>query len=71
MGVIDLADRLGTKKPLLRITQNEIAGRLGASREKVNGHLQAMKDVGAISLARGRITIDDLEMLKEMSGAEG
>jgi hypothetical protein len=29
-----------------------------------------MKDVGAISLARGRITVDDLETLKEMSGAD-
>jgi CRP-like cAMP-binding protein len=68
--LIDLADSQGAEKPVLKITQNEIAGRLGASREKVNGHLQAMKDVGAISLARGRITVDDLETLKEMSGAD-
>ena len=69
--LIDLANGQRAEKPVLRITQDEIAGRLGASREKVNGHLQAMKDVGAISLARGRIAIDDLEMLKEMSDAEG
>ncbi len=47
----------------LTMTQNELASRLGASREKVNGHLQAMQAAGAIRIARGRIAILDRRAL--------
>ncbi len=43
----------------LAMTQSELAARLGASREKVNGHLQILQSAGAIKLARGRIEIVD------------
>jgi CRP-like cAMP-binding protein len=50
-------------RPLLVMTQGELAGRLGASREKVNGHLQALQAAGAIRLGRGRIEVLDRRIL--------
>ncbi len=64
----DLADAEGADLPTLRITQSEIANRLGASREKVNGHLQAIQDEGAIRLARGRIEIRSRAILHRLRG---
>jgi CRP-like cAMP-binding protein len=56
------ADR-GAPPVSLVITQAEIAQRLGASREKVNVHLQDLKAAGAITLGRGRIVCVNLDRL--------
>lgn len=47
----------------INITQFEIADRLSATREKVNVHLQAIQNEGAIKIGRGKITICDIELL--------
>jgi CRP-like cAMP-binding protein len=49
----------GPPPVVLVLTQAEVAQRLGASREKVNAHLQDLKAAGAITLGRGRITCID------------
>lgn len=64
------ADGGAVKAPSLAMTQHELAGRLGASREKVNGHLQAMQSAGAIKLARGQIEILNRAALKRFSEAQ-
>lgn len=53
----------------IAMTQSELAARLGASREKVNGHLQAMQAAGAIRLARGRIDVLDRRALGRFADA--
>jgi CRP-like cAMP-binding protein len=59
----DIVDERGPPPVELIITQAEIAQRLGASREKVNTHLQNLKAAGAIALGRGRIVCLDPDML--------
>lgn len=57
----------GHDAPSLIITQTELAARLAASREKVNGHLQVMQNAGAIRLGRGRIDIVDRRGLQRFA----
>lgn len=64
----DLADAHGADACVLHITQAEIAGRLAASREKVNGHLQAIQSGGAIRLSRGRVEIKSRAALRRLGG---
>lgn len=47
----------------VRLTQAQIAERLGVSREAVNRRLKALEDLGAIALARGRVTVLDAARL--------
>lgn len=68
--IVSLADTEANAAPSLAMTQHELAGRLGASREKVNGHLQAMQTAGAIRLARGQIEILNRAALRRFSEAE-
>lgn len=68
--IVSLADDSAVTAPSLAMTQHELAGRLGASREKVNGHLQAMQSAGAIKLARGQIEILNRAALRRFSEAE-
>ncbi len=65
--VAGLIASLGQSQATIAMTQNELAARLGASREKVNGHLQAMQAAGAIRLARGRIEVTDPAGLRGFS----
>lgn len=58
----DLANAHGTR---LVITQNELAERLSATREKVNVNLQALRHSGAIELGRGRVDVIDIEKLNQ------
>ena len=58
----DLANTHGTH---LVITQNELAERLSATREKVNVNLQALRHSGAIELGRGRVDVIDIEKLNQ------
>ncbi|HBK91285.1 MAG TPA: hypothetical protein DDZ68_06405 [Parvularcula sp.] len=69
--IVSLTGEGALADPALAITQHELAGRLGASREKVNGHLRAMQSAGAIKLARGHIAILNRTALRRFSEAEG
>lgn len=62
-----LAETRGGGQSDVAITQADLAARLGASREKVNAHLQTIQEEGAIRLARGRIMIADLDGLRKIS----
>ncbi len=53
------------------ITQNALADRLSATREKVNLHLQALQQAGAVSLGRGKITIMKAGILRRIAAADG
>lgn len=67
-GLLDaLAAAHPAETPSLAITQTELAARIAASREKVNGHLQAMQTAGAIRLGRGRIDVIDRRGLRRFS----
>jgi CRP/FNR family transcriptional regulator, cyclic AMP receptor protein len=67
-GLLDaLAAAQEVEHPSLPITQTELAARLAASREKVNGHLQVMQSAGAIRLGRARIDIVDRRCLQRFS----
>ncbi len=47
----------------LSITQNDLADRLSATREKVNVNLQKLQDLGAVELGRGKIKLVDRDLL--------
>ncbi len=49
------------------ITHAEIAADLGTAREVVSRLLKEFERLGAISLSRGRITLRDAEMLRELT----
>jgi CRP-like cAMP-binding protein len=48
----------------LRVTQKELAGMIGATRESVNKELNVLKKRGLVQTSRNRITILDLARLK-------
>jgi CRP-like cAMP-binding protein len=50
-----------------RVTQQQLASMLGATRESVNKHLNALVDAGIIRMERGRIRILDLARLRAAS----
>jgi CRP/FNR family cyclic AMP-dependent transcriptional regulator len=49
----------------LRFTQEELASMIGVTRESVNKHLKFLKDRGAISVRRGRVSIRRPEELEK------
>ncbi|MEZ5729804.1 MAG: Crp/Fnr family transcriptional regulator [Burkholderiaceae bacterium] len=53
----DREDREDSERPLLRITQAELARAVGASRYRVGIELRRLEATGRIALARGRITV--------------
>ena len=52
------------------MTHAEIAADLGTAREVVSRLLKGFERLGAISLARGRITLRDPNQLKELSNGQ-
>lgn len=54
----------------LRLTQQELAGLVGGTRETVSRKLQELMHVGAISLSRGRVTICNWEKLKHAASPD-
>jgi len=66
--LLRLAEQSGDENaaaPLrLKVTQQQLAGMTGATRESVNKNLRAMEDDGLIRLARGQIEIESLEDLR-------
>ncbi len=73
--LLELAERFG--EPLddgsvaidLPLTQEELAGWTGSSREAVARALQAMRGLGWVRTARRRITLHDLAALRARAGA--
>jgi CRP-like cAMP-binding protein len=51
----------------LRITQQELAGMVGAARESVNKQLQVWQKDGALKLGKRLIEIADIEALETLS----
>jgi CRP-like cAMP-binding protein len=49
----------------LRFTQEELASMIGVTRESVNKHLRFLKDRGAISVERGRVSVRRPEELEK------
>jgi CRP-like cAMP-binding protein len=57
----------GTVRINLPITQEELAGWVGASRESIARALAALRRAGAVSTARREVTVSDLAQLRRMS----
>ena len=51
-----------------RLTQQEMAAMIGTAREMVGRSLKTLEGEGAIRMERNRITITNLEALREMAG---
>ncbi|GAA4101809.1 Crp/Fnr family transcriptional regulator [Nonomuraea soli] len=68
--LIELAERYGEKtnggvRVALPLSQDELAGWTGASREAVSKSLRALRDRGLIETGRRRVVIHDLEGLRK------
>lgn len=61
------APRLGAKGAALRITQQELAGMVGAARESVNKQLHVWQKEGVLRLGKRLIEIDDLAALETLA----
>ena len=53
----------------LRMNQTEMAATIGVTRESVNKHLARMKQAGVIDVAAGRVTLVQVDELRELSEA--
>jgi CRP-like cAMP-binding protein len=51
----------------VRLTQQELAGLIGASRESVSRVLKQLEKRGIVTLARGKVTIKDLERMQKIA----
>jgi CRP/FNR family transcriptional regulator, cyclic AMP receptor protein len=70
--LVELAEQYGEQGPDgirigLPLTQEELAGWTGASREAVSKALQTLRSAGWVATERRRITIHDLEALRRRS----
>ncbi|HLJ69561.1 MAG TPA: Crp/Fnr family transcriptional regulator [Chloroflexota bacterium] len=65
-GVLE-SDGSGRHHSSFRITQQQLASMLGATRESVNKHLSAFADQGIVRLDRGHIHVLDPRKLEECS----
>lgn len=57
----------GAKRAALRITQQELAGMVGAARESVNKQLHVWQKEGVLRLGKRLIEIDDLDALEALA----
>ncbi|WP_283139003.1 Crp/Fnr family transcriptional regulator [Rhizohabitans arisaemae] len=67
--LVELAERFGERVPAglrisLPISQDELAGWVGASREAVSKALRSLRDRGLIETGRRRVIIRDLDRLR-------
>jgi CRP/FNR family transcriptional regulator, cyclic AMP receptor protein len=65
--LVELCDSVSTEEGVLRplcVTQLELAGMIGTTRESVNKELNVLRKKGLVQTARNRITILDLARLK-------
>jgi CRP-like cAMP-binding protein len=70
MALVRLAQDLppaGAKAVVLRITQQELAGMVGAARESVNKQLHVWQKEGVLRLGKRLIEIDKLDALEALS----
>lgn len=51
----------------VRLTQQDLAGLVGGTRESVSRNLQELERLGAITLGRGRVLIRNLERLQQVA----
>lgn len=58
----------GKPAEVIRLTQQELAGLIGASRESVSRALSRMQQEGLIEVGRGRVRILDQSRLKRFAG---
>jgi CRP-like cAMP-binding protein len=71
--LLQLAESYGRPAPdgtihiELPVTQEELAGWVGASRESVARALRALRSTGAVTTARRAITVVDLDRLRELA----
>ncbi|WP_199537513.1 Crp/Fnr family transcriptional regulator [Spongiactinospora gelatinilytica] len=68
--LVELAERYGEQsaggvRVALPLSQDELAGWTGASREAVSKALRSLRDRGLIETGRRRVTIHDLEALRK------
>jgi CRP-like cAMP-binding protein len=61
--LLDLNRMYGSQ---ITITQSDLAERLSATREKVNVNLQTLREMGAVSLGRGKIGILSRDLLESI-----
>jgi len=52
----------------IKLTQRELAGLIGASRESVSRVLRQLEKKGIVTLGRGKVTIKDLERIHKIAG---
>ena len=72
MTILDESRRQRTnEKPVdeIRITQQELAGLVGASRESISRTMTRLEKDGMVQTGRGRIRILDRQQLSELSGS--
>ena len=62
--LLDLNRMYGSQ---ITITQSDLAERLSATREKVNVNLQTLREMGAVSLGRGKIEILSIDLLESIT----
>jgi len=55
----------------IRLAQQDLGDMVGTSRESVNKQLRAWEDDGLVTLKRARVTLNDLEALRVISGFPG
>jgi len=66
----ELFPRDGKSQGIVEITHAEIAADLGTAREVVSRLLKEFERLGAIRLSRGRITLRNVALLREMMSGE-
>jgi CRP-like cAMP-binding protein len=71
--LVELCDRFGTSDPGgvdtgLAITQDELAGWAGASRESVAKAMAVLRDLGWVETHRRRVIVLDLPALRRYAG---
>lgn len=62
-----LADLGGDDDPVVRLSQHELAGMIGASRESVARALGALRAQGAVTTGRRSVTVVDTNRLRQLA----
>ncbi len=55
------------KELIIRVTQSRLAERVAGSREKVNGCLKKLEELGAIQRGRGEVRVLNLQILENLA----
>ena len=73
--LVELADRFGEPSPdgiriTLPLSQDELAGWVGGSREAVSKALRTLRDRGYLTTARRAMTIRDVDAVRRRAGLD-